>query len=369
MRNLVAERIALPLVMFALWSVTLPAAAQKIIDLGTDTLRIEGRTHGKYEVSISTDGDTATRVVIQGREYSRKDDEASVVRTGEDITIGPGEEVDGDVVSIGGNVTVFGQVRGDAVAIGGDVRLKDGSVVRGSAVSIGGRVDREPDAVLHGQDVGMNFVPGKILNLRHAQSGFSFVGFTALIVLGIMIFLFGWLLHALADTRMRGVGDFLIQSPWKSLAAGLAIVLLAPAAFLLLLVTVIGIPIALVLFVLLPVAHAVGLVLVATATGGRLWSRPGSAVTWNWTRSLGAGLALFFGIILFGAIFRSIGGVMGAFGWALIFFGWTVVFLAATVGLGSLVLSRFGGPGRPVEAGPPIPPPPPSGAMPPFGGV
>lgn len=363
MRIPVAEVIAVALVAVCL-AVAAPAGAQKITDLGVDTLRIEGRTSGKYEVHISTDGDTATRVVIEGREYSRKDDSASIIRTGEDITVAGDEEIDGDVVAIGGTVTVYGKVRGDVVAIGGDVWLKDGSVVRGSAVSIGGRVDREADATLLGQDVGMKFIPTRFLNPRLIQSGVSVVHFTALVVFSLFVFLFGWLLHALADTRMRGIGEFLVESPWKSLAAGLAIILLAPAAFVLLLVTVVGIPVALVLFVLLPLAHLIGLVLVASATGGRLWTRSASPATWSWTRSLAAGLVLFFGIILFGAILRSVGGFLTPFGWALTFFGWTVIFLAATVGLGSLVLSRFGGPRRPYGPGPTVPPPPPGPAAP-----
>ena len=151
--------IILSLVFLGLFMTAVPAMAQTVVDLGADTIRTgHSRHHGDIEVSVTTKGDTA--IIIRrnpGSDSLRTDEESDVVRTGESIVIGAEQTVGGDVVSIGGSVTVSGHVRGDAVAIGGDVTVKDGGRVDGDAVSIGGRVNRDEGSHIGGQNVGMSF--------------------------------------------------------------------------------------------------------------------------------------------------------------------------------------------------------------------
>lgn len=96
--------------------------------------------------------------------------DADIVRVGEDVKVGEGERVAGDVVvfngdiivdgevtgsttAIGGDVTVRGRVTGDAVAISGNVRLEPNSFVGNDAVSAGGRVIRQQGAIVDGKVV------------------------------------------------------------------------------------------------------------------------------------------------------------------------------------------------------------------------
>src|SRR5262245_26664641 len=48
-------------------------------------------------------------------------DSNDLVRFGEDVEIAADKVIEGDVVAIGGSVTVYGRVKGDCVAIGGTV--------------------------------------------------------------------------------------------------------------------------------------------------------------------------------------------------------------------------------------------------------
>jgi hypothetical protein len=357
MRTRIAEVVLAPLFILGLLASPPTATAQKIVDLGVDTIRISKIPRGDdVEVRVSSARDTVARVIIRGSDRRDRDSDAAIVRTGENITVTEEQIVEGDVVAIGGSVTVSGEVRGDVVAIGGNVTLREGASISGDAVAIGGRIRRDAGSHLGGQDIGMNFIPSSFLRTPHENSDSSFFKFGALISFGLFLLLLGWLTSVLAEKRMQICGAFFVEHPWKSLLTGLAVVLLSPAAFVLLCVTIVGIPVALLMILLGPLAHAIGFLLVASVAGRRLLHRGAQGASWGWMRSLASGLGLFLGIILFGAIFRMLGNVFAAFGWVLTIFGWTVVFLASTVGLGSLILSRLGTEIRPQ---PIIPPPPP----------
>ncbi len=75
-----------------------------------------------------------------------------IVRMGQDVVIEAGETVE-EVVVIGGDLEVRGQVEGDAVAVGGSVMLGPGAMVGGDAVSVGGSLDIDPGAIVEGDEV------------------------------------------------------------------------------------------------------------------------------------------------------------------------------------------------------------------------
>jgi cytoskeletal protein CcmA (bactofilin family) len=82
-----------------------------------------------------------------------------VVKIGENIVIKEDDVVNGDVVCIGGNVTIAGTVNGDAVAIAGTMTLDSTAVVNGDAVAIMGRVERHDSARVNGQSVTVGRMP------------------------------------------------------------------------------------------------------------------------------------------------------------------------------------------------------------------
>lgn len=83
-----------------------------------------------------------------------------------DITVREGERVNGDVVCLGGDARIDGEVRGDVVAVFGDVILTENSYVGGDAVAPLGKVNREDGAVVNGDAVSMR----KIESKKHTAS-------------------------------------------------------------------------------------------------------------------------------------------------------------------------------------------------------
>ena len=79
--------------------------------------------------------------------------EGDIVTANEDIYIAEGQEVSGDVVATGGDITVDGTVDGDVVATSGDVNLGNSARVKGDVVSVFGDVQLADGAVVDGDIV------------------------------------------------------------------------------------------------------------------------------------------------------------------------------------------------------------------------
>jgi hypothetical protein len=56
----------------------------------------------------------------------------------------------GDVVAVGGSVTIEGTVKGDVVAVGGGVHLDENASISGDVVTVGGGLSRHPNAIVKG---------------------------------------------------------------------------------------------------------------------------------------------------------------------------------------------------------------------------
>ena len=68
-------------------------------------------------------------------------------------------EVRGDAAAVGGSTWVDGVVRGSAISVGGSVNLSPGAVVRGDVVSVGGGINGLDQAEVHGEVVEVAFIP------------------------------------------------------------------------------------------------------------------------------------------------------------------------------------------------------------------
>ena len=76
-----------------------------------------------------------------------------VVRIGESFTVGRGETIEGDIVIIGGGLTIKGNIEGDAVVIGGSMYLESSATVEGNAAVMGGLLQKEDGATVLGSIV------------------------------------------------------------------------------------------------------------------------------------------------------------------------------------------------------------------------
>ena len=277
-------------------------------------------------------------------------DGEDVVRFGDDVIVNEGEVVRGDAVAILGSVLVNGTVEGDAVAVGGGVSVGPNGRVDGDGVAIGGGVTREEGGSVGGEVVSI----GKGGNWRgrwqngqfiRTHRGFPWRFFSGA---GRLVGWIGWTIVVLilcllvAAVAGRQVGTIYARArrdAFKMGLIGLAAWLLVGPVIVLFLVTIIGIPIGIVVIpILFALALLFGYTGVAQAVGERFGAGAGRSIYAN----VALGVLLLNALVILGSIFRLTGSVVGAFGWVITFVGAAVMFVAATVGLGTVIMTRFG---------------------------
>jgi hypothetical protein len=240
------------------------------------------------------------------------------VAFGSDVIVRRGEVVQ-SVAALGGDVVVNGRVLGDVVALGGDVRLGPGAAVGGAVTSLGGRVDAAPGARV-ARDASALSGDALARHLQRAGFGDSLEDIGRRAVAHALLFLLALLLMGVAPERLGAMQVVIVRDPLKTGAVGMmgygaAIVIIA-----LLAITILGIPMAVALAVLLSIATYVGLAASATVIGAalpleRLRGRP--------VRQLAAGV-----LVLFIASMVS-------------YLGTVVIVAASCLGLGALLRTRF----------------------------
>ncbi len=304
------------------------------------------RSHSRgdsVEVEYIRKGKNLKRMVVLGGHGLRHSGE-DVVKIGHDITVQPGQNVTGDVVAIGGSVEVFGHVSGSVVSVGGGVTLHPTAVVEGDAVVVGGTVNAEPGAQIQGQNVsvGPGMVFGKFFN--QDWSWIKMMVKVGKIFVYLMIF---GLVFALFRERYLYSAYHATQHTVKAFFIGLIVAASSPVVFLILCVTIIGIPLAFLFALTLVVAFMVGYLTVGLFIGKRLLGHGD-----DWARgNLTAGLAGFAFLQLFGIVelaFLAFGNpVLTGIGFGIGIVGKVLSVMAALTGLGAIVLSKFAKPVNP----------------------
>ena len=326
-----------------------------------------------------------------------------VVRIGSDIHIEKGQEVEGDVFALRGDIRVDGHVKGNVAATGGNVTLGSSARIDGDVMCIGGKLEEEEGARVGGQRVTAlrGNADGRIRRAIRRRieedlgPNFGKLSF-ALSWLLVSVAL-AWAIAKFAPNRTGGALVSLKREPGLNLMLGLGgVLMLVPSVVALALVvailciTIIGIPLALgvlvayagLLVVLAFWGHAIGVIPI----GERVVQRLGRAGTLLNGAVFGA-LAVA-GLRLASAMFHF----LPLFGWFANLL-WVVAFLVGTtatlMGAGALIRTKFGqGPeGRwwplfprpvvagalPAETGPsvsPLAPQPPASPPPaPMGGA
>jgi hypothetical protein len=302
-------------------------------------------------------------------------DANDLVRFGEDVEIPADRVVDGDVMALGGSVTVYGRVKGDCIAIGGTVRVKGAGVVEGDAVSLGGGVFTADSADVRGSNVSVGAWPfreghGAMLPLLGIFGLSAFTGIVFRVVELLLTLGFAWIAFLLLRERMVHAADRMGERfgasflygllGWAgllvTLPAGLILmVLVGVLAIVILCITIIGIPVAILLAVALVlgmIGLVIGVVLAvfvayiigAMWLGRRLLGRVRGTAA-SPLRATAVGLLLMVGLSILGKVLGFIGLILLmpvgiAFG---ILAGMLCVVMT-TAGFGSMILTRFGRP-------------------------
>jgi hypothetical protein len=269
------------------------------------------------------------------------------------------EVINGDVVAIGGDANVDGQVRGDAVAIFGNLELGPGAGVDGDAIVIGGGLRRDPGARVGGEihEIGLgdvNFggwwrwpfmggLPGPVV-------GSAFGSFFALISTGTRLAIY-CILACLVLLFGRGyverVSVRAVNEPVKAGAVGLLIQLLffpvLIASIVMMVVTIIGIPLlVLVPFALLAFALLcfVGFTAVSYDVGRLATTRFGGDGQ-NPYLVAAIGMAVLLSPVLLSRLIGFGGAMVWPITGSLLLLGLLVEYAVWTVGLGAVALVRF----------------------------
>jgi hypothetical protein len=249
-----------------------------------------------------------------------------------------GERVTGDVVTLFGSSDVEGEVTGSVVAVFGSVRLLPGATVDGDVVTVGGGVEQTEGTNVGGQVVSIGLFP---FNLGMWGMPGLPVMLGCIVVGWLTSLLVGWIFTLLFPQRLVRVAATASRRTAASFFLGLLSFPGSLLAIVLLVVTVIGVPIALLFPLVFGIMVYAGQLAATYVLGCKLVRRPLAS---------GSGLLLpmVAGLTFVGAFF-AIGAVLGTSPGvvriASLFFGLLgilLVFGLSCIGAGAFLLSRFG---------------------------
>jgi hypothetical protein len=258
------------------------------------------------------------------------------------ITVKSGQRVD-SAVSYGGPITVEhdARVEGNVVSFGGDVVLEKNARVDGDAVAFGGRVTKEEGARVGGEEVSFGtsglgsavasraiLAATPVEETRKQKESSAVASFFAWFA---VLFGLGFLMMMFAPERMRAIEAEMQSAPVKNGFAGLLAVLCSLPLTAFLLITLIGIPVAVAFWFLALFCGLVGLVAVANLLGARV---PVAKLR----RTQAVALAIGLVVMLLVARIPGVGPLL--------------MTVAVCVSLGAIIRTRLGrGQGLPISTG------------------
>lgn len=261
----------------------------------------------------------------------------SLLVMGGNADIENGATVNGEIVILGGNLQIDGQVNGDVSAIGSNVKLNNDAYVQGDVQIIGGSISQEEGSTVTGTINRLNpqtlmfnfdrfdFNPPDFSSPLHVFTGWLSDAFSN--VLRILAMAVLALVVALLIPRPLNVmGQTIASQTLLSGGIGLLTFVVAPFVLLVLVVTIILIPVALIASLVLGIALLIGWI----AVGYQIGERIAGMLKTEWVEAVSAGIGtLVLGLVvwLLGYLF-CLGGLLSI--------------LAASVGLGSIILTQFG---------------------------
>lgn len=284
-----------------------------------------GEQMGALPNAIAADHQAALdRRDCTGERHKPSFGEAVVVNSGEVIcgnltsfggTVVIQGEVRGDVVAFGGNVFINGQVNGNVILYGGNITLRNAARVYGDIHLCGGRWIQDTSSLLHGSVFDCTQSVG-LLVLGDKGPDFRFWSIVTWVALGLLLISLlpehVMLVRTTAKSKMR-----------RSFVLGLLSVLLAPAVLAVLVALIISIPLAIIVVVGLIAAWALGTVAIGWLIGDFIVRK---VIPHQSTHPMQ---------VVVGLTVLALAG-------SLPYIGWLIILGAGLIGLGAVLLSRFG---------------------------
>ena len=239
---------------------------------------------------------------------------------GRNLTIGGGSveirgQVGGYVQVAGGDVLIDGPIAGDVRVASGELELGPNARIGGKLIHRGAKIKRDPAAQVGG---GIEQAkPVRVHRERRALHGLGMGGW--LWSLGL-IALAGFIAGVFPTSRNMGEG--LRNDPAIGLLLGFIALVCVPIAAVILVITIIGIPLALAVlllyFLMLIVGYAAVGVVIGDAALAKLRSRDAQVVRWRVGAAMGAMLVLALltripylgGLVAFVALMGGVGAIV-----------------------------------------------------------
>lgn len=205
----------------------------------------------------------------EGRRFY-KDRGRDLIKFGESLHIGKYEKVRGDLVSIGGDITVEGKVMGSVVSVFGDIELESTAIVNGDVVCVLGDLSRDDGARIRGEIVSVGPESPKFNWILPGIGRGAFKLMTRIIVFIIGVLLLGIVTAFLSD-RMKRSSTHVFGSFFKSLGVGILVLIVGSLVVgiiaAILSITIIGIPVAVLVVISFGVLLLLGYFVSALALG------------------------------------------------------------------------------------------------------
>ncbi len=315
----------------------------------------------EYEKTAGSAGDSGPEDVILPPEIRCTNIiKGDITEIFKDVVVGIDDRVEGSITS-GKDITVKGLVTGNVLSYRRVIVERTGEV-RGDVVAR--EIVREPGGRIIGERTEVPFPERLGIEMPRIRTYSSTIG--GIFVTGFFIFICA-ITIALVPRHLGRVLAKVEEETVKSFFWGVLAWFLILPIFVLLIITIVGIPIALLIYPFaLIAAFILGYVAVTVFIGSKLCPIMGWFDKSIYVRS-------FVGVVAL-AILRVLAGFLGAIGLDSLsnLFGVlyaVVAFIAITLGLGAVVTSRFGtrpkpagadgGPSPEVPAAPMVKPPPP----------
>jgi hypothetical protein len=262
---------------------------------------------------------------------------------GGNAVLEPGSTVEGNVFVLGGNVDAYGTVEGDLAVLGGNVSVGISTVIEGDLYTLGGNVSGSGATVM-GERYSDQFqwqgdwgFPGRYSfpsNFNFPTPVPSVAPFVASPTGHIVGYFFkSVLIAALAvlvvmflPEQTRRAAKAVVDEPWISGGLGLLTGIVAPILFVFFIITICFALVGVLGVMALVVAVVFGWIAVGYEVGARL----GKALEREWQPVLAAGIGTF----IVALVANGVGFIPCV--------GWLAPCLVSMLGLGAVLLTRFG---------------------------
>lgn len=305
------------------------------------TVTIDGTVEGDVIATggtITVNGSAQNVRVAGGTVHINGTVEKNVTALGGTVIIGEEAEIAGSIVTAGGTINILAPIGKGATigggtvvinnAINGDVNAGVGQLTLQPQAQINGNLTYTSDQkaqIMQGASVSgetRQMMPPKpekenqqeaLFGLAGVALFFKLMGIVSLLVLGL-------LLVFLAPHYLKRTAHTIIGKPWQSLGVGVVSLILAPIIFVILLMTILGIPLAFLFIILFTIACYFAKLFVIYLIGEKVGTSINGKLHMAWLFVIG--LIIYEIIVLIPIV------------------GWLVELAALIFGLGALLMQK-----------------------------